>query len=287
MPFMTTLCSTSRRWLEVRYDGLSAEGQVAPTIVLNLYMSTPSPSIDVEIHRLDARLALNNEWLAFGQVAPQKVSDSGHSTTLRLEISPAGLDFIGANLSGDDLTLKLELMGLLRAREAADGQRQLVQSDFPYGEWGYVFAVPADFTFTVARSDWFTKVLSVVGGSRYIAAEIQLPKAAEKSDVVAALARLKDEERAYALGDDPKVFLSCRAMIEALPGYPSDLFHDVDSPSKRKSLDDMFKEAGDFFHVGRHVRQDGPQAGEFPVDHRDAAFALNLARLLLSYLSAL
>jgi hypothetical protein len=41
--------------------------------------------------------------------------------------------------------------------------------------------------------------------------------------------------------------------------------------------------AGNYLHLGRHAADGGPQQGEFPVDHGDAAFALNLAKLLLAH----
>jgi transposase-like protein len=34
--------------------------------------------------------------------------------------------------------------------------------------------------------------------------------------------------------------------------------------------------------LGRHTADEGPREGEFAIDHADAAFALNLAKLLLA-----
>jgi hypothetical protein len=121
---------------------------------------------------------------------------------------------------------------------------------------------------------------------QYPGAKIKTPKVADQSDLTQALARLAEAERAYSVGDDSKVFFACRRMIEALPGYPSDLFPKVNPNRKRKALGHLYMEAGEFFRVGRHVGKSGPQGSDIPVDHRDAGLALGLARGLLSYLSS-
>lgn len=48
-------------------------------------------------------------------------------------------------------------------------------------------------------------------------------------------------------------------------------------------LDDMRR----FFNKGRHVEKEGAGAGEFPVDHRDAEFALSLIKSSVAYLAKL
>ena len=40
----------------------------------------------------------------------------------------------------------------------------------------------------------------------------------------------------------------------------------------------------EYLHSGRHVAVVGPAAGTFPVDHQDAAFAINMMKTLLAYL---
>ena len=57
--------------------------------------------------------------------------------------------------------------------------------------------------------------------------------------------------------------------------------------SKRSQLDHLFKEAGQFFHAGRHVSQSGPNQGTFDVSHADTEFALVLAKTLFAYYARL
>ena len=59
----------------------------------------------------------------------------------------------------------------------------------------------------------------------------------------------------------------------------------IENLRKRSSADKLVKEAGMFLHAGRHVSREGRDAGAFPVDHRDAFLALNLTRLLVTYLA--
>jgi len=50
-------------------------------------------------------------------------------------------------------------------------------------------------------------------------------------------------------------------------------------------LDELLKKVGEFLHAGRHVSTEGTEQGTFAVDHLDAAFAIDLMRVLLSHLS--
>ncbi len=56
---------------------------------------------------------------------------------------------------------------------------------------------------------------------------------------------------------------------------------------KRQKIDALLDQTGKYFHAGRHVSKTGPQQGEFPVDHRDAEFALALAKFFLAYIAKL
>jgi hypothetical protein len=94
---------------------------------------------------------------------------------------------------------------------------------------------------------------------------------------------IRAAERALREGQDPQVFLACRAAIEALPGAPKEIFANLEYARERDTLDSLALAAGNYLHLGRHAADEGPQRGEFPVDHGDAAFALNLAKLLLAH----
>jgi DNA polymerase III delta prime subunit len=93
---------------------------------------------------------------------------------------------------------------------------------------------------------------------------------------------LQAAERALREGHDAQVFLNCKGAFESLPGAPQNIFENLESKEEREKLDRLMRDAGNFFHLGRHTADEGPRQGEFAVDHADASFALNLAKLLLA-----
>ncbi len=56
---------------------------------------------------------------------------------------------------------------------------------------------------------------------------------------------------------------------------------------KRSAIKSIFDDMRRFFNKGRHVEMSGVDAGEFPVDHRDAEFAIYLTKSFISYLAKL
>jgi len=85
------------------------------------------------------------------------------------------------------------------------------------------------------------------------------------------------------------VFGECRAAIDALPGDKTDIFAAMAEGRKRDAINELTKSIGKYIHSGRHVvpNSGGEQAGEFPVDQRDALFAYNTTKLLLSQIASL
>lgn len=137
--------------------------------------------------------------------------------------------------------------------------------------------------FEIARSDWFKRVLEPIGTVEYLSSEIVLPRG--DPSLRAAVARLRDAESAFANHDDPSVFLHCRGALDALPGAKQEIFATLADRSEAKVLDRLTLGVGDYLHRGRHVAEEGEQDGEFPVDHDDARFALNLTKLLVAHIS--
>jgi hypothetical protein len=146
---------------------------------------------------------------------------------------------------------------------------------------------PIDLNFTVPRSEWFSKVVTPISDARFITVEMEVPEGSRRADLKASLELLAEAEHCYAIGDDAGVFHRCRGAIEALPGYPKRVVDRIENDRKREQANALYFEAGQFLHAGRHVSQSGPDAGTFPVDHRDASLALNMTRLLVAYLSRL
>jgi hypothetical protein len=102
---------------------------------------------------------------------------------------------------------------------------------------------------------------------------------------MSAVNNLVQAEQAYAAGDDPAVFLYLRDALVSLPGSKKNILDGISDAAKREDLDAILNQAGKFLHSGRHVGGEGTQQGTFPVDRLDAAFAIDLMRVLLSHLS--
>jgi hypothetical protein len=181
--------------------------------------------------------------------------------------------------------LKLMLSGWLHTRDDNSDGRRFVGDPQP-GEWvfqNFGEGRTTELTFQVARSDWFTHVLQPIGTLEYISTEITLPTGG--SALRKALDRLDQAERAYVLGDDAAVFLHCRGAIDALPGAKQRIFDVLSNQDEAKLLDALMLHAGQYLHHGRHVATDGEEQGDFPIDHNDARFALNLTKLLVAHTS--
>lgn len=286
MGFSTHLTSAGTIWAEISYEGINGDGKVMPCVAVVLGLRTPVESVEAEAHRLGLSLLFDRERLAQAEVPPARIASFGTTIRALFPFGQRALAFVSERAGHDDLSFKLEISALLRVRRTAEGT-SLIRPQFAVGEWGFVTTNPAELSFSVPRGVWFSSVVSPIGDARFVSVEIEIPKGADPSPLSAAFDRLRDAERCYAIGDDPGVFAQCRGAIEALPGYPDHIVDGIENPKKRVAADELVRQAGTFFHAGRHVSREGQDAGEFPVDHRDASMALNLARLLLAYLARL
>ena len=284
MPFSTHLTSASTIWAEVSYEGIGAAGRVAPVVNVLLGVKTPAEGVEAEVHRLVLALVFEGERVASTELGPIHITPYAYTVPAAFQISPRALTFIGDRASGEVLSFKIEIVGLLRVRRTSEGTG-IVRPQVPVGEWTFLVIDQRELAFSVPRGVWFSSVVSPISDSSFVSVEIEVPKGTDTAPFAASLARLRDAERAYANGDDPGVFSQCRGAFEALPGYPDHIVDGIENAKKRASADKLVKEAGAFLHAGRHVSQEGRDAGAFPVDHRDAFLALNLTRLFIAYMA--
>ena len=144
-----------------------------------------------------------------------------------------------------------------------------------------------DLDVQVARSDWYEQVVEQLAIGSYLIAPLFLPYGVESWK--STLKHMDDALRALVQGNPPGVFGECRAAIDALPGDKTDIFAAMAEGKKRDAINELTKSIGKYIHSGRHVvpNSGGEQAGEFPVDQRDALFAYNTTKLLLSQIASL
>lgn len=158
-------------------------------------LKTPAPQVEAEVHRLLATLTFGSERLGQSDLAPTKLYS--HSTTLQVPfpIGPRALSYISDGARSDDFAFKLELYGLLRARRTGDAG-SFVRPDRPLGEWGFEQVGPIDLGFTVPRSEWFSKVVTLISDARFITVEMEVPEGSRQADLKASLELLAEAETA-------------------------------------------------------------------------------------------
>ena len=272
------------RLTDPRFQGM---GKVTPRIAVYSQARTLSPSLAVRILSLTTELKLGNEVLAEFEIQRPGTLYTNSESSIEFigPVSRRALNFVNQSARGHVLDFSLAFRGVLLARESTDGQFRVLPAHMTPDEWHYIDIATNPNSAQVTKSLWLHSVLEPVGYDQFIELEFQVPTGA--AGWAKAFALLKAAEEKYVLGDDPGVFLQCRGMVEALEGYPKDILNFLPDSSKRQKLDELFKEAGQFFHAGRHVSQAGPSQGAFDVAHADAEFALVLAKMLLAYYARL
>jgi hypothetical protein len=211
-----------------------------------------------------------------------------NNLTFAVPITHHAISFVHERLRDHEIQFTLQFSGATFARD--DRPKEKWQGGAPGMESGKWFFAPiqeVNLVIGVARSDWLKNVLEPVGFGNYTLMEMPVPAVPDRKRWENALTHLTHAEQQFALGNDPGVFQDCRAMIESLEGYPKQIFATLGDEEKRKKVDALLEQAGKYFHAGRHVSKAGPQEGEFSVDHRDAEFALALAKFFLAYIAKL
>jgi hypothetical protein len=272
-------------WLNITPGPVYGRGNVLPRLSFQLVARTPREKMQVQIHQLHAELRCANEALGVATVTGLWPSFGDCHFSIDVPASRQALSFISEQFRGDTLDLKLVLSGWLYVLREADPDDRKVMSAPDPGEWGFVSVGRGSTTelqVRVSRGDWLKQVLEPIGTLEYVLTEIALPKGAAGSTFSKALAHLREAERQYALGHDASVFSYCKAMTEAMPGWPKDIFSALVDRQQAEILDALLKDAVDYFNRGRHVAQEGEQKGEFPIDHRAAWFALTLSKVLFA-----
>jgi hypothetical protein len=269
---------------------VGALGRINPRLQVT-FAGHPSSYAEVEIDDVTLRLEHRQELLGEGKASPGRLRDTTH-VAFEVPTSQRLLAYITASLtqaaSSFQLDARLTGRGRFSLRSAEPGSVRLVDDPEP-GEWRdfLITSGGATSALVIARSDWYDKVVKQVRGEDFVYLEVAVPRA----DVPTGgrwrkvLDRLHDAERAYSMGEDAAVFQQLRGAVEALPGYPHEIVASISNAKKRKAVDDLLAKAGSYLHAGRHVSQVGTDTGEFPVDHLDAAFALDLMKVTVAHLS--
>lgn len=282
-----------RSWARLDLHSISGTGRLNPRLLLSWIARLPVPYSKVALADVTLRLEHRQELLGEGRVVEHSLSDEAQ-VTFEVVTSPRLLRYITDALVPSAAAVQLEatLHGWARCSldpgtPLAQG-RPTVPGDPEPGEWtGLNVSHSYPSPLQIARSEWYERVLAPTRNEQYRYLEMALPQDDKMmaAEWARAVENLDKAERAYAAGDDPAVFLHLRGAHDALLGAKQNILDGIQDKGKRSTLDALLKQASEFLHKGRHVATDGTQEGSFPVDHLDAAFALDLIRVLLAHLS--
>ncbi|MGH7691183.1 MAG: hypothetical protein ACRENY_08640 [Candidatus Dormibacteria bacterium] len=283
------ISSGTRNWGSLSMESIYGQGRVSPRLALN-FRQHPFFAADVELIDVTLRLEVSHELVGVTRL-PRVILRQDAPLSVEFPTTHHMLRYATDSLGSGSTAI------VFAATLHGEGRARLDPSRVPVGatrfmgepelgEWGPItISTGTTSTLQVSRSEWFERVLAPCRGETYVYLELALPP--DSTEWSTAIAHLRDAERCYALGDDPGVFLRLKAALDALPGAKQRILDDITDAAKQKAMDDLIRKIGAFLHAGRHVSESGDEAGVFPVDHLDAAFALDTVRVALAHLSLL
>ena len=290
MSAQTTLGHLHYAFVTVEPTGLIyARGEILPRLAIELKLRTPREKVQAEIHFLRMQVQYANEVLAEGTAAGEFVDFHDRRLIVEAPITRTALQFVNDRLVGDRVDLTLQLSGWMRIRYQPEEGEALPPGSPATDDWIFttfgVMSISA-LVLQVPRGEWFRRVIEPVGTHEYLLTEIPLLKGGVGASLEKSYKQLQEAERHWVTGNDPSVFFHCKGAIEALPGWPQQIFDSLVDRTKAEYLDKLVHSAKNYFDHGRHIAQSGIQEGEFPVDHREAEFALALTKVLLAEAAA-
>ena len=271
---------------------MGAVGRLNPRLQL-YFLAQPGQHAKAILDDVTLRLEYQNELVGTGRVTAVNVHHNDTPVNFEVVTSQQLLRFITDTLISNQTFVQFDakLSGTASCwvdpASITQGRARMVNDPEP-GTWTrFQVSRGSSTPLQLPRSEWYERVLAQTRNEQYLYLEVALPK--DHPALVAkwnrAMSHLRSAEKAYAAGDDPGVFQYLRGWLHALPGAKKNILDSLSKEKKRRDLDDLLARAGAYLHNGRHVAEDGTDAGELPVDRLDAAFALDLMRVLLSHMS--
>ncbi len=295
MPGTLEIQDSGRTYAKLELTDVSAAGRLNPRVCLS-FVARTVPYWQVELTDVIFQLQHKKELIGEGHLMCMGPLRDNGSLQVEFVIPQRFLRFITENLAVTEsyLTFEAELKG--RGRFLRDPQSPENYSynfrvdDPPLGEWrdcALWATANASAGIKIPRADWYQKILAPTRNERYIYLEVALPQEdkALAQEWQNTIEHFRSAEKAFALGDDITVFVYLRGALDAMPGAKTRILEGIRNESKRNVLDSLLKATGNQLHGGRHVVMEGSEAGTFPVNRLDAAFAMDLMRVLLSHLS--
>jgi hypothetical protein len=288
------LGASMREWLSLRgsTNPFGATPGPLPQVTVPLEARVTERGIDVQILRLAFDLKIGNKLIGQGEVGPYMHLRADDQYLPATATCPqTALSYLSNPQPPQGrITLTLAFRGLLRYRhtyQQGDGRGHGLGEPDTWQVESIGDQSVMELDVQVARSDWYEQVVERFGIGSYLVTPLYLPYGV--STWQATLGHMDEALRALVQANPPGVFGSCRAAIDALPGDKTNIFASMPEGKKRDSINELTKSIGAYLHSGRHVvpNTGGEQAGDFPVDQRDALFIYNMTKLLLSHVASL
>ena len=284
--FKHDLQAGSRSWASVEFTNIGAVGRLAPVLMLWVDLKSPTERIETELHHLVTKVMFENEVIGKGTIIGKYTSWHGISGQIEIPTTQRMLQFVTSRLSNNsDVPLKIFFDGLIQVKWNPNDTDAKMAGDPEPGEVKqYEIHGSMPSSYNIPRSDWYNKVIQPIGDDNYLYFEVAIPKRDTATQWNRALTHLQDAEKVFALGDDAGVFSKLKAMFEALPGAPHNIFDSLPSP-KKEELNQLVKSFVGFINHGRHVSKGGDSVGLFPVDRLDSENAIAITKVFVSYIS--
>ncbi len=234
-----------------------------------------------------ARLISQDELLGQSLIIGETARGSASAFDLEFPTTHRLIHHVTEKLGQTDaVPLELSLYGQIRVTWTPGPDMQTMVGEPSSGEPTEMHLVEGNHRMQVSipRSDWYSKVIAPIGATDFLHVEIRIPKGTIGDAWRATATLLNQAERAYTIGDDAAVFNHLRGAFDSLPGAKQNIFDSLPEP-KKSEIDSLVKALSQYLHAGRHVNVIVAGDKGFPVDHQDAGLAINLMKVLLSYVS--
>ena len=262
--------------LRVTFEQIRGDGRVIPVIIVVAQMATLVEEVRVIPFHMTAKLQLGNDVIGQGGLrrCGREIRVYPSQVEFELQTTQRAINFVNEQFREDYLNFSLIFDLLVQHTNDKTNQNRIIKT------------ADSGLSFRVSRLDWLKQVLEPIKYADFTLIELPVPQVPNREQWTKALSHIDEAEAQYRTGNDPGVFSRCYAAYEAIKPVEKHL-ESVANEDKRNAIKSMFDNMRRFYNKGRHVEKAGAESGEFPVDHRDAEFAIYLIKSSVAYLAKL
>lgn len=262
--------------LRVTFERIGGEGRIFPTIVVVAQIGTLVEEVRVIPFNMTAKLKLGNDIIGQGGLREcgKELKVYPKQAVFELQTTQRAINFVNEQFREDYLDFALYFDSLIHYTNDKNQSSRIIKP------------AASGLSFKVSKLDWLKQVLEPIKYADFTLLELPIPEIPNREQWTKALNHIDEAEAQYRTGNDPGVFSRCYAAYEAIKPIEKHL-ESVANEDKRNAIKSMFDNMRRFYNKGRHVEKAGAESGEFPVDHRDAEFAIYLIKSSVAYLAKL